>query len=167
MRVGVASCWVAALACGGVTQRNVDGESGGSGAAGSSSKAGNVATAGTTSAAAGTISAAAGTSSAAAGTSSAAAGTSSAAAGTSGMIPMPTPEPASCFHDTDCPGSACGGQVCNWNLAHPNPVGDKVFVCNAAGSQPKGVDGWCTTDENCKCASRGAKCAAPYCTFTR
>lgn len=65
----------------------------------------------------------------------------------------------SCFNDDDCPEPACGGQVCNWNK---NP-----FVCNAAGTDPKGMDGWCTTDDDCKCKALGAVCDAPYCTFTK
>jgi len=76
--------------------------------------------------------------------------------------------PASCFNDTDCPNQACGGEVCNWNLISPNPSDpNKPYVCNPAGSAPKGTDGWCTTDENCKCLGQGAKCIAPYCSFTK
>jgi hypothetical protein len=148
-RVGLACCWVAVLACGGITQRQGnDDESGGTSAGGSNnanrsgsgSRAGNAGIAGST----------------------------SAAAGSSVMMPTPSGEPAPCFNDTDCPGSACGGQVCNWTLVHPNPVGEKAFVCNPAGSQqPIGKDGWCTTDDNCKCRGAGAKCVIPYCTFTR
>ena len=148
VRVGLAGCWIALLACGGITQRHGnDDESGGTSAAGSNNanrsgsgtRAGNAAIAGST----------------------------NAAAGSSVVMPTPSVEPAPCFNDTDCPGSACGGQVCNWQLAHPKPVGDKVFVCNPAGLQPPGRDGWCTTNENCKCANLGAQCNAPYCTFTR
>jgi len=39
--------------------------------------------------------------------------------------------------------------------------------CKAAGSQPKGQDGWCTTDADCKCKDMGATCVAAFCTFTR
>jgi len=68
--------------------------------------------------------------------------------------------------DTDCPGAECGGDVCNWNL----PQGDK-FTCNPAGTTPpkagKPADGWCTTNDNCKCKAQGATCAAPYCSITK
>lgn len=72
-----------------------------------------------------------------------------------------------CFNDTDCGGLECGGWVCDWNQLSPNPVGDKVYTCVPPGTQPKGQDGWCTTDDNCKCRSLGAKCLGVYCTFTR
>jgi MYXO-CTERM domain-containing protein len=73
-----------------------------------------------------------------------------------------------CFNDDDCPGTACGDPVCNWSKAAKMPMGDKVFACNPAGSQtPVGKDGWCTTDDDCKCKAEGAKCVAPYCTFTK
>lgn len=74
---------------------------------------------------------------------------------------------APCFNDTDCRNSACGGEVCNWNELATNPVGEKTFVCRPAGLAPQGADGWCTTDENCKCRAQGAKCIAPYCSFTQ
>jgi hypothetical protein len=74
---------------------------------------------------------------------------------------------AACYNDDDCPGSACGGEVCNWTKTATTPIGMKSFYCNAAGTQPDGKDGWCTTDADCKCVSQGAKCIAPYCTFTR
>lgn len=73
-----------------------------------------------------------------------------------------------CFNDIDCPGTACGDAVCNWNKQANTPMGSKTFYCNPAGSQtPVGKDGWCTVDSDCKCASQGAKCVAPYCTFTK
>jgi MYXO-CTERM domain-containing protein len=72
-----------------------------------------------------------------------------------------------CFNDTDCPGAECGGAVCNWFKGHPAPVGRMAFTCNPAGSQSRGSDGWCETDDNCKCKAQGAKCVAPYCTFTK
>lgn len=72
-----------------------------------------------------------------------------------------------CFNDTDCPGAECGGAVCNWMKAHPAPVGDKAYTCNPAGTQSKGSDGWCTTDDHCKCKAQGAKCVTVYCTFTK
>ena len=66
----------------------------------------------------------------------------------------------SCVNDIDCPDAACGGQVCDYSTGTP--------TCKAAGSQPKGMDGWCTQDSDCKCASLGAKCTGSlvYCTFT-
>ena len=65
-----------------------------------------------------------------------------------------------CVNDTDCPNSACGGQVCTYsNTAAP--------ACNPAGTGPKGMDGWCTTDANCKCQSEGATCVGFYCSFTQ
>jgi len=73
-----------------------------------------------------------------------------------------------CFNDIDCPGTACGDPVCNWNKQAATPMGDKVFACNPAGSQtPVGKDGWCTTTAHCKCAGQGATCDPPYCTFTK
>jgi hypothetical protein len=40
-------------------------------------------------------------------------------------------------------------------------------MCVAAGTAAKGMDGWCNgMDSDCKCASVGAKCMAPYCSFT-
>ena len=72
-----------------------------------------------------------------------------------------------CYVDRDCPGTACGDSVCNWNKSAPVPNGSKLFYCNPAGTDPVGLDGWCTTDADCKCMGQGAKCAAPYCTFTK
>ena len=74
--------------------------------------------------------------------------------------------PSSCFNDTDCPDQACGGDVCNWALISPYGTPDRPYTCNPAGTDPKGRDGWCTSDENCKCYAQGARCLAPYCTFT-
>jgi hypothetical protein len=170
VRVGVAGCWVVLLACGGVTQGHGDDDGNGGSAAGgsaannsrsgSASHAGRPATAGSTSAA-GTASAG----------STSAAGTASAGAASAGAATT-TPDPpvglTACFNDSDCPVNRCGGQVCNWTRTAQIPVGDKAFACNAAGSQqPVGKDGWCTTDADCKCANLGAKCIAPYCSFTR
>lgn len=64
-----------------------------------------------------------------------------------------------CTNDVDCPNAACGGDVCDYSTG--------VQTCKAAGTQPKGSDGWCTVDSDCKCASMGATCAYPYCTFTK
>jgi hypothetical protein len=137
------------LACGGAyTGGGTDENLGGSSSGGSASKP----TSG-------------GTSSSSRAGSQASAGTATGVAGGT-MMPMPTPAPQPCFNDTDCPNSSCGGEVCNWTKAHPQPVGDKVFVCDPAGLQPAGRDGWCTRDENCKCIAQGARCIAPYCSFT-
>ena len=77
-----------------------------------------------------------------------------------------------CYNDSDCPGTACGDAVCNWTKYAMPAVGMKAFACNPAGSQtPVNMDGWCTTDDDCKCKSLGAKCQAgnniPHCTFTK
>jgi MYXO-CTERM domain-containing protein len=79
------------------------------------------------------------------------------------MAPLASADGEPCINDIDCPGAECGGAVCNWD----KPQGDR-FTCNPAGSQPKGEDGWCSSNSDCKCASLGATCAtAPYCTFTK
>ncbi len=67
---------------------------------------------------------------------------------------------ADCVNDIDCPNPACGGEICDY-------VGNPAFTCKAAGSQPAGMDGWCSKDSDCKCASMGAKCANSFCTFTK
>lgn len=68
--------------------------------------------------------------------------------------------PTTCTNDIDCVATpACGGDVCDWGTSPPK--------CKAAGSQPKGDDGWCAVDADCKCKGLGAKCSAPYCTFTK
>jgi MYXO-CTERM domain-containing protein len=75
-----------------------------------------------------------------------------------------------CFNDDDCPGggAVCGGDVCNWTKPHPMATGDKPYTCNPAGTDPKGRDGWCTDDSDCKCKAEGATCKVPpYCTFTK
>jgi hypothetical protein len=71
-----------------------------------------------------------------------------------------------CMVDTDCPNSACGGDVCT----HTTSGG---FACNPANTQAgKGFDGWCADadgvahDEICKCKGLGATCASFFCTFT-
>ena len=78
-----------------------------------------------------------------------------------------------CLNDTDCPGggAVCGGDVCNWNKPLPTPLADpnKPYTCNPAGTDPKGMDGWCS-DANaafCKCQGMGAKCSGVWCTFTK
>jgi MYXO-CTERM domain-containing protein len=77
-----------------------------------------------------------------------------------------------CFNDTDCAGGGmvCGGDVCNWNMLHAAPVGDMKYTCNPAGTDAKGMDGWCTStngNDNCKCKDLGAKCSGVHCTFTK
>lgn len=67
---------------------------------------------------------------------------------------------AACVNDNDCPTAECGGDICDWSV-----VGQ--MNCKAAGTHPKGQDGWCTTTDNCKCKDLGATCVAAYCTFTR
>jgi MYXO-CTERM domain-containing protein len=78
-------------------------------------------------------------------------------------------EGEACFNDIDCPGggNVCGGDVCNWAKQTATPMGDKIFYCNPAGTQPKTMDGWCTTSADCKCAAQGATCKGTYCTFTK
>ncbi|HVY41205.1 MAG TPA: JDVT-CTERM domain-containing protein [Polyangia bacterium] len=66
----------------------------------------------------------------------------------------------SCVNDVDCPNPACGGEVCDY-------IADPVLTCKPAGTQPKGSDGWCTTDADCKCRSLGATCVSSFCTFTK
>jgi len=66
-------------------------------------------------------------------------------------------EAMSCLNDIDCPEAACGGQVCDYN---------KGMTCQPAGGAPKGSDGWCTTDSDCKCMGMGATCVGVYCSFT-
>lgn len=85
----------------------------------------------------------------------------------SASIPTDYGEGQACYNDSDCPNQACGGLVCNWTKQAAKPEGMKIFYCNAAGTQPRGMDGWCTTDADCKCDQRGAKCIGTYCSFTR
>ena len=66
-------------------------------------------------------------------------------------------EAAGCMNDIDCPDSACGGQVCDY---------DKGMTCQPAGSGAKGLDGWCSKDSDCKCMGMGATCVGVYCSFT-
>jgi hypothetical protein len=67
---------------------------------------------------------------------------------------------AECTNDIDCKthGITCGSDVCDWN---------KAMTCQPAGGKPAGSDGWCATNEDCKCFAQGARCEAPYCTFTK
>src|SRR3954453_11471165 len=66
---------------------------------------------------------------------------------------------AGCVNDDDCPGTACGTQVCDYSTGTP--------TCVAAGKGAKGEDGWGTKDANCKCKALGATCGGLYCPFTR
>jgi hypothetical protein len=67
----------------------------------------------------------------------------------------------SCSNDIDCPNSACGGDVCDFYT-------DPTQTCKPAGTQVKGMDGWCTTNSDCKCASLGAVCtSSASCSFTK
>jgi MYXO-CTERM domain-containing protein len=66
---------------------------------------------------------------------------------------------AACTNDDDCPNPACGGDVCTWDT--------RGMTCEPAGGKPAGQDGWCTTNEDCKCKGEGATCVYPYCTFTK
>ena len=76
-------------------------------------------------------------------------------------------EGEACYVDKDCPGTACGDAVCNWTKLAPKADGTKTFYCNPAGTDAVGMDGWCTTDADCKCMGQGAVCHAPYCSFTK
>jgi MYXO-CTERM domain-containing protein len=69
--------------------------------------------------------------------------------------------PSSCLNDVDCVATPqCGGDVCDYNHA-------PTMTCKAAGTDPKGADGWCTVDTDCKCYALGARCVgAVYCSFT-
>src|SRR3954464_4497999 len=68
--------------------------------------------------------------------------------------------PTSCVNDIDCTATPqCGGDVCDYSTVPP--------MCKPAGSQPKGSDGWCSTDAHCKCQGQGATCMGPFCTFPR
>jgi MYXO-CTERM domain-containing protein len=70
--------------------------------------------------------------------------------------------PATCVNDTDCVATPqCGGDICDWSNAAAG------MKCKPAGTQPKGSDGWCTSDDNCKCKGAGATCVNAFCTFTR
>jgi hypothetical protein len=70
--------------------------------------------------------------------------------------------PASCTNDIDCAATpSCGGDVCDW-------VAAPTMTCKPAGTQPKGTDGWCMVNSDCKCAAIGATCNTAFsCTFTR
>ena len=71
--------------------------------------------------------------------------------------------PATCVNDIDCVATpTCGGDVCDWN-------GTPAQKCRPAGTSPKGMDGWCMMDTDCKCMGMGATCdtGTLHCTFTR
>ena len=66
-----------------------------------------------------------------------------------------------CNVDKDCPGDAnCGGDVCTKSSGGA--------MCTHAGeAYPSGVaDGYCLTDDDCKCKSLGATCLGLFCSFT-
>jgi uncharacterized membrane protein YgcG len=68
--------------------------------------------------------------------------------------------PMNCTNDIDCVATPeCGGDVCTYT-----PSGS--MTCTPAGTGPKGSDGWCTVDTDCKCYAQGARCNIVYCTFT-
>lgn len=73
---------------------------------------------------------------------------------------MGATNPTSCSVDTDCVATPeCGGDVCTYAQSGST-------TCTPAGKGPKGADGWCTVDTDCKCYAQGAKCNVVYCTFT-
>jgi hypothetical protein len=75
------------------------------------------------------------------------------------VVCSPAPARAACVTDLDCPGAACGGQVCDWSSG--------TLACAPAGSkESQGADGECATNADCKCAAQGAVCRAPFCSFT-
>jgi|GEM_PF-2643695 len=67
---------------------------------------------------------------------------------------------ATCDHDTECPNTACGGEVCRWTASS--------HQCVAAGTDSPGSDGWCNSDSECKCKGEGATCnlTTLHCTAT-
>lgn len=68
--------------------------------------------------------------------------------------------PTSCTNDIDCIATPdCGGDVCTYTSSGS-------MTCTPAGTGPKGADGWCTADTDCKCYAQGARCNGVYCTFT-
>ena len=68
--------------------------------------------------------------------------------------------PTSCTNDIDCVATPqCGGDVCTYTASGS-------MTCTPAGTGPKGADGWCTVDTDCKCYAQGARCNVVYCTFT-
>ncbi len=73
---------------------------------------------------------------------------------------------STCMTDKDCPGTACGGQVCLHSSGSSTCVD-----ANTQGQSGSG-DGWCAdssgnaVDSNCKCAPQGATCLGLFCTFT-
>ncbi len=155
LRNWIGVSWWCLLACGGISERSVSDETGGTSSGGATNHAGR------------------GGASSHAGNPATAAGGSGPVTGiVTGGATMTAPQPhrdsgVACYNDTDCPGRACGDEVCNWTRTAVAPMGEKVFSCNAAGTQTKGRDGWCTTDADDKCQAQGAKCIAPYCSFTR
>src|SRR5258708_9373856 len=84
------------------------------------------------------------------------------AAALAGSLAWTTPARAeSCVNDINCKlnGTACGTDICNYGAAG--------MTCMPAETGPKGSDGWCTTDSDCKCKAQGATCTGIYCSFTK
>jgi hypothetical protein len=64
-----------------------------------------------------------------------------------------------CDVDRDCPGTACGTQVCVKSSGGS--------ACMDANPGMSGIsDGWCNVDSDCKCHSLGAVCSSVFCSFT-
>ena len=155
--IRVAGCsWLVLLACGGISERGGSAENSGGSASGGSASGGST-----------RKPSGGGSPSLSHAGKQAVAGAAVAIAGTGMTMPTPNTNPTPCFNDTDCPVNSCGGEVCNWTKPHPQPSGEKYYVCNPAGTDPKGEDGWCTSDANCKCLGLGAKCMGVRCSFTR
>ena len=81
-------------------------------------------------------------------------------AGFLSVVALVRPAAASCNTDIDCYGPLCGDPVCEWGVG--------VHSCVAAGTQPQGFDGQCSSDSDCKCRGQGATCdpTVGHCTFT-
>jgi hypothetical protein len=79
--------------------------------------------------------------------------------GQTALTPSGKANPSACINDIDCVATPnCGGDICDWLAG---------MKCQPAGHSPKGQDGWCATDADCKCKGQGARCVVPYCTFTQ
>jgi len=177
MKSVLGASWLCALACGGISERQASDETGGATSGGSTShppvsggssshRPGSNASGGSAPAVGGV---AAGGAPAVGGVAAGGAPVVVAGAPTNGGDTMAghMDSGVACYNDIDCPVDACGAEVCNWTKIAVTPIGMRTFACNAAGSQPLYMDGWCTTDADCKCRGLGAKCIAPYCSFTR
>lgn len=149
------------LACGGISSGSGTDETGGSSNGGATSHA-----AGGSSTSQGRSTSRGGSTNNAAGAASTG-GSGPIIGGATMTLQPPVDSGVACFNDTDCPYDACGGEVCNWSRQAPVPDGMKIFYCNAAGTDAKSMDGWCTSDADCKCLAQGAKCIGVHCSFTR